>query len=489
MHEVHKSLCVLCAPFVNFVVPLFCVAWTVAVAVVFPLAASAADSRGPSFTFDEYRPTLTSADGRFSVSLRARLQLDTGTFDQASDVAVVTPLRDVEFKHLDSGALVRRLYVGIEGRAFRDLWYEFRMDFGGEGFTIADPYVQLARVSYNVNVAENALVRFTIGQFKPIYTFADATSSASLSFLERPAAVNVATSVFGGGTGRVGAELTLQQGDVFRSGDNLVVSASLSGQIASRRQSEFPGDSTGKGTHVLGRIAYRLWSDGPSNIQVGGSLAHKLKVGEALASGAPHTVTLEDRPEIRVDGNRLVSTGPLPARGGTAWGLEASGNLANIYFASEFWEFAIERDTTCPACTPGSDPSFSGWYVEASWILTGETKTYQPNANNNGMATYANPHVAAPFALGGFGAWEIVARYSTLDLNWEAGALGTTCAPSACIRGGAQKIWSIGLNWYLSNNVRFLLDYMHVDVDKLNGSGAQVGQTFSVVGTRLQFTN
>jgi phosphate-selective porin OprO/OprP len=240
---------------------------------------------------------------------------------------------------------------------------------------------------------------------------------------------------------------------------------------------------------VLGRIAYRLWSEGASNVQIGGSLARKLSVGHELASGAAHTVTLEDRPEIRVDGNRLVSTGPLPAKGGTAWGLEASANLANLYFAGELYEFGIERDTACVGCAPGADPSFSGWYAEGSWILTGEAKTYQPNATNNGMATYANPRVAAPFARGGWGAWELAARYSTLDLNWRAGAAGTTCAPAACIRGGEQKIWSIGLNWYLNDNFRLMLDWMFVDVDKLNGSGAQIGQSFRVIGTRLQFTN
>jgi phosphate-selective porin OprO/OprP len=455
----------------------------------FPLAAHAADSVVPSFTFDGYRPTLTNADGRFSISLRARLQVDTGTFDQASDVAVVTPLRDVEFKHLDSGALVRRLYLGIEGRAFRDLWYEFRMDFGGKGFTIADPYIHLARISYNASLASGSLVRLNVGLIKPIFTYSDATSSASLTFLERPAVVNIATSAFGGGGSRLGAEAAFQHNDLFRSGDNLVVSGTFTGHLASRRASEFPGDATADGTHALGRIAYRLWSDSVSNMQLGGSFARKLTVGGDAAPGALRSMTLEDRPEIRVDGNRLVSTDPLPATGGSVWGLEASANVANLYFAGEIYKFRIEHDSECAVCASGDDPDFSGWYLEASWILTGETRVYQPNANNNGMATYVNPHVAAPFALGGSGAWEIVARYSTLDLNWQAGALGTTCVPAACIRGGEQKIWSIGLNWYLSNNVRFLLDYMHVDVDKLNRSGAQVGQTFNVVGTRLQFTN
>jgi phosphate-selective porin OprO/OprP len=485
MHKVHKSLCDLCARLVTFVVPPSYASCAVAATLAFPLAATAAESSPQPFTFDEYRPTLMSADGRFSISLRARLHIDTGTFDQADDVAVVTPLRDVEFKHLDTGALIRRAYFGIEGRAFRDLWYEYRVDFGGEGFRFADPFVNRARIAYHGSLGGGSLLRLNAGIIRPIFTFHDATSSAFLTFLERPAVVNVVAGGFGGGP-RLGVELTYQDTDAFRSGDNLLVSAAFTGHISSRREFDVSGDDTGNGTHILGRIAYRLWSDGVSNLQIGGSFARNRI--DRSAAGTAGTLTFEDNPEIRVDGNSLVSTGPIPAKGGSVWGLEAAANLANLYFASEFYEFAIERDTNCIGCTAGGDPSFSGWYVESSWVLTGEAKLYQPTATSNSMAIYGNPRVASPFALGGVGAWEILARYSTLDLSWRAGAPGSACA-SACVRGGAQKIWSIGLNWYLSDNIRFLLDYMHVDVDKLNSSGAQIGQTFSVVGTRLQFTN
>jgi phosphate-selective porin OprO/OprP len=200
---------------------------------------------------------------------------------------------------------------------------------------------------------------------------------------------------------------------------------------------------------------------------------------------------LQDRPEIRVDGNPLVTTGHLPAKSGGLWGIEAVGNLRNLYLAAEYYEFGIDRDTACGSCAIAGDPEFSGWYVEGSWMLTGETKLYQANALNNGMATFANPDIDVPFALdsGGWGAWEIVARYSDLDLDWQAGALGATCPVAGCVRGGEQKIFAIGLNWYLSNNLRFLFDYMFIHVDKLSASGAQIGQDVSVLATRFQFTN
>jgi phosphate-selective porin OprO/OprP len=457
-------------------------------------SAKAADNEPPGarWTFDELRPTVTSADGRFSLSLRARLQLDAGGFNQSSDVDDVSALHDVEFKHLGSGALVRRAYLGLEGAAFRDFWYEYRMNFGGDGFRIADPYIHIARISYNLGSYEaGPLLRINAGLIKPVFTHNDATSSASLTFLERAAVVNVATETYGGGAPRLGAELTFQQTDLFRAGDNLMVSGAFTGHVASKRASEISSDANSNGTHLLGRIAYRLWSDGVSNIQIGGDVSRVLTVGGAPGPGGARSLSLQDEPEIQIDGNALVDTGPLPAKGGGLWGIEAAGNLRSVYFAAEYYEFSIERDTSCGGCVVAGDPEFSGWYVESSWILTGETKTYQANARNNGMATFANPEVAAPFDpyRGSWGAWEVAARYSDLDLDWQPGALGTTCPVAGCVRGGEQKIFALGLNWYLSNNFRVLIDYMFIHVDKLSGLGAQIGQDVTVLGTRFQFTN
>jgi phosphate-selective porin OprO/OprP len=148
---------------------------------------------------------------------------------------------------------------------------------------------------------------------------------------------------------------------------------------------------------------------------------------------------------------------------------------------------------------PGN-PHFSGWYLEGSWILTGESKTYQTFATNNEMATFNNPRVIKPFDWnsGTWGAWEVAVRYSDLDLNWNEGEAGQTPAqaPVGGVRGGDERIWTLGLNWYMNNNVLLRFNYLIVDVNKLGfvTTGGvttlqQIGQNFTALGARLQFTN
>jgi len=452
-----------------------------------------------TWTFDNSRPTVQSADGRFSMSVRARFQFDTALFNQDSNINAT----NAQFKDLASGSIMRRAYLGIEGRAFRDFWYEYRMDFGGANAEGSNPILNLARIAYNVGniaYASEPHFRLNAGIIQPIFTFEDSISSSSVTFLERASVVTVATSGYGGLEPRRGVELTFQQADIFRPGDNLLVSGAFTGQQPSGNNPAVPTNTTDEGTQILGRAAYRVWSDGFSNVQFGGSGSNILNVTGAATPGAARLIALQDRPELRVDGNRLVSTGGMPSRGGWLWGLDAEMNIRNFYLAGEYYHFGIERDTTCTsggggpggACIVAGDPEFSGWYVAASWILTGQTKTYQPIATNNEMATFNNPRVIAPFSLGSsWGTWEIAARYSDLNLNWNAGSPGTLCAGAfiGCIRGGEEKIWTFGLNWYLNNNVRMLFDYMIVDVDRLNGSGQQIGQSLNAIGARLQYTN
>jgi phosphate-selective porin OprO and OprP len=85
---------------------------------------------------------------------------------------------------------------------------------------------------------------------------------------------------------------------------------------------------------------------------------------------------------------------------------------------------------------------------------------------------------------GSWGTWEIKARYSNNNFN----ALVSDPLTANRVLGGEQNIVTLGANWYLNRNLRWMFDYLIVDVDRRDASGQQVGQDFSAFVNRLQFS-
>jgi phosphate-selective porin OprO and OprP len=137
---------------------------------------------------------------------------------------------------------------------------------------------------------------------------------------------------------------------------------------------------------------------------------------------------------------------------------------------------------------------FNGWYAQASWIITGESRPY-----NVANGSFSNPKPRIPFSLDswGSGAWELAGRYSDLDLNDHAGVLGGAL-PAGGIRGGDQRIFTAALNWYPNSVLKFSLQYENVDIGRIGtipagfGHGvlnnAEVGQSFDTFAFRSQIS-
>ena len=210
-------------------------------------------------------------------------------------------------------------------------------------------------------------------------------------------------------------------------------------------------------------------------------------------AAARNTFALSDPPELTVDSNGtlLATTGAQPVNHVSQWGVETAGNFYNFYGQAGYYGFELDRSpvaykTFTNATTSGttivqpSNNNFTAWYAQASWILTGESKGYSP-----ATGAFTPPKPAKPFSFNGdgWGAFELAARYSDLNLNSHAndgsnvvtawtGASTKTYTYYNTVRGGDQRIVTLGLNWYPNNAVRFLLDYQLIGVSRLQTPAA-----------------
>ena len=402
-------------------------------------------------TFKNGRPTFKTADGNFSASLRALVQYDSAYYAQGKVPA------GIDFS---SGSNFRRARLGFSGTLFKDWDYEFLYDLGGSGVenaTIASAYLQ-----YN----GLAPVHFRLGAYPTPESFEDSTSAADLLFLERAQPVDLERSI-AGSDGRQGAT-------IFAYDDNYFAALSYTGGLVGE-SAVFDEES-----NLVGRAAYRFILGDDFNFAVGADSTYVIKPAD-LAPGqeSSEAVRLRERPELNVDDNsiRLIDTGSLNANHMFTYGLEATGNWHSLYAQGGYFHYAVSRRDSSL-----DNPNFDGWYAQASWILTGESKPYRPERGAYGSPT---PNDEFSFDKVGWGAWEIAARYSALNLNFDEGLPGLA-PPKDGIRGGDQKIWTAGLNWYPNSAIRFMLDYQHTDVSRLTSTGGDAGARLDAVSLRAQ---
>jgi phosphate-selective porin OprO/OprP len=121
---------------------------------------------------------------------------------------------------------------------------------------------------------------------------------------------------------------------------------------------------------------------------------------------------------------------------------------------------------------------FDGGYAQAAYVLTGEHHKYLPESASYDGITPANPF---SLAGGGWGAWEIAGRVSTVNLNDQL-------ATANGVAGGRQTVYTAALNWYVNGNVRFMFDYLHGTVAKQISATnpGDAGSRFDALAMRTQ---
>jgi phosphate-selective porin OprO and OprP len=443
----------------------------------------------PRWSIANSRPTITSADGRASLSIRANVQLDAAHYSQDSLRPLANDYRRGSVgaaanrevngaRDLSDGAYFRRARFGVEGVIARDFNYRFLMELGGSG-TEGPTRINDAWISYT-GFAPFAV---QIGAFSPPANLDDGTTPEDLLFVERASASELSRTL-GGADGRLGL-------GVRGSGSRWMGALTLTSRTVNDAE-VFDAQ-----TALVGRAGALVVTGADYNLHLGLSGTYVLHPPDqgADVAGARYGIRFRERPEIRVDSTRLIDTGPIDADHAYAGSAEMAGNWRNFYLQAENYWFGIKRRQP----TTLSNPTFGGYYLQGSWVLTGE-----PHRYNTASAAYQAPRPYLPFSAGGgYGAWELALRYSHTNLNYQEGTLGT--APSEnTVRGGLQNILTLGVNWYVNPNLRFLLDYSRIRVERLNPAGpgnltpfgavpatppigAEIGKDFNAYALRTQF--
>jgi phosphate-selective porin OprO/OprP len=171
-------------------------------------------------------------------------------------------------------------------------------------------------------------------------------------------------------------------------------------------------------------------------------------LGGALSRRTPNADLPEDanrvrfrsRPETVVNQARFLNTGQIEETDHVAYyNAEAAVVYGPVSAQGEFTAVTVHRMNDLESA------NFRGGYAAVSWFLTGESRPYEAAAGEFGRVI---PRARS-------GAWELTARYSTMTLNDE----------DVDILGGKGTNYTVGLNWHVNQNFKFMVNYVRVELD------------------------
>ncbi|TAL85126.1 MAG: hypothetical protein EPN74_09230 [Rhodanobacter sp.] len=277
----------------------------------------------------------------------------------------------------------------------------------------------------------------TGGYFKEPFSLSYLTSPKNLLFPERPLPVMALSpgKKIGVQMATHGDRWTLAAG-IFGGGYNQTATSGVVGRW---------GESV-RATVTPWRTAGSLW-------ELGASYAWR-------RADSSRREVFGYLPESFVVGTRLATTSSI--RHVTSFSTRGLETLLQTHAMAVQSEYLMTRVHRADAPTL----TFPGWYVQASLALTGEQRHYSP-----GMGTLGGITPRHTVSQGGWGAWELAARYSTLDLN------------SGDISGGQERNASFGVNWYPEKPLKFMFDAIRIL--PLHG-GPHPRQDSTIIMARLQ---
>jgi phosphate-selective porin OprO and OprP len=377
-------------------------------------SAAAAAKAQPRLTIGANGVNFVSADTNFSFGLHGLLQVDNHSVidngnSQGNDTFILRRARPI-----------------FSGTVYRDFDFNFVPDFGGNSVQIYDAYM---------NYRYQPWVQLRAGKFKPPLGLEQLQSDPVTSFSERSLVAGLAPS----------RDLGFQLwGDISRG--RLSYAAGVfngAGDARNAGNTDFENHR-----EFAGRLFVQPFKESEAaflkgfGFGVGGSWGNMSSNSTGLPSTTGGTLPgyyTEGQQQFFAYTNTTVANGEH-------WRILPQ---ASYYYGplGLMGEYAIseQRVSRTTAPFPSADIHNTAWSVNVGWVLTGEKASYTGVVPN---------HPFDPKA-GQWGAFQVVGRYSEMDIDNAAFPLYANPAVAAT----AAQAWTVGLNWYLSKNIRVNTSY------------------------------
>lgn len=160
----------------------------------------------------------------------------------------------------------------------------------------------------------------------------------------------------------------------------------------------------------------------------------------------------EDKTANKLKAEFIAESAPdviIPGEEMSAYNVELAFATGPLQIMAEYFDGTIDA----PSSVVGSDDiEVDGYYVQASYFLTGENRKYKTD-----IAAFDKVKPSSSD-----GAWEVFARLSELNAD-----MGNNIALSG---GEDAQVTTLGVNYYMNSNVKIAVNYVKAETDEeING--------------------
>ena len=364
------------------------------------------------------------SDNGNSFQLGGRIMYDMDFFDGLYN----SGFNDDRAGDSSSEAEFRRTRLEMKGSVAKSWGYKFVVDIDEGEAEIDTGYIAYKGFGF---------ADIVLGRLKAPFGLEELTSSKWLSTIERSP-----TTELGFLSGKPSFQLALHG----YAADSVFWQAAII--------DEDNEDDDGKDAYSLaGRVGGHIGIGENSFVHLGASYAARdfgddgnQRFRTRLGVHATDRITVSDAERFAIDD-------------ADQFGLEVAGVFGPFSLQSEYREVSYDEGDEATAGSGLdvngrriSDIDVEGFYVQASYFLTGDTRGYK---GEKGAFDKVKPK-------GAYGAWELVAKY-------EDGEVDVDVLPDEA----EYELLTLGVNWYPNNNLKFMLNYLDGDTDNFFGSGGE----------------
>ena len=367
---------------------------------------------------------IESPKSDYKIWFDNRIQFDAGAFFGAPEWA----------DPIGNGVSIRRARFAIKAQVDKNWYGEFDMD-------LADGLVEL----------KDAIVRFTgipnlelqAGNFKENFSIQRNSSSRYLMFMERPMVCSALAP-----SRHLGVNAKYDNPWIWASAGFFAQEGAGSEEITNVQDNN---KDFGRGISFKNNTGYAVTTKlvlrplcklDNASLHIGAAYSYRTTLLSA-ATGEWGTYRASARNSTSINRKKYLDTNNLKGYDhNNLWTVELAGHWGGFRFEGAY----IGDNVVLKDNNTVTKLNLGGWYVQAGYLLFGGKQRYDSKG-----AKYTRAERGQKW-----GDLELCARYEFCDLN----------APVQNVYGGSAEAYTVGLNWWVTNNVRMQLNYQFNNNDR-----------------------